>query len=823
MERLTEDMVRDKARSILGFEHKDTGKSGIGQLTTFNQLGFKGISDKPDGWYFPDNHMDTALILEVKASNIELGDKQVEELLKNVKITQKQYKNVVGILYNGEDTRVFKGEKEFTGNGSDQLQNHTYYTSLFEKSSIDKQYIYELTAKINNYLHFEFGIKNLYHRMIFTACALVAKRYDALMVKGMDYSEFHNAILNCLNKELMKDKKQNQKLSILEDVFAEIKMNLNVESEDAKEQQRVKDLIAQFIDWVTDISNCLNSDAWRGEDVMGIFFNEFNRYKKKSESGQIFTPEHITDFMYRILEVNKNDRILDACCGSGGFLVKAMANMIQEAGGPKTDKAKEIQSSQLFGIEFDREIYALACANMLIHKDGKTNLEQSDARTEAAGKWIAKQKITKVLMNPPYENKYGCIKIVENVLDNVPEYTMCGFILPDKKLEKTSKKQIKRILKRHRLRKIIKLPEDVFNAGVTTSIFIFEAHMPQDDKQIFACWMKSDGLVTVKNKGRHDIYNKWPKIEDKWVDIVIKQSGDDTCQWINPNEHLSYQMPQKNLEISEQDFKKTTMDYIMFQKKINIKDFSEKLFNSVMYSSDVQSDNDNIIISLAKKNDINDDLCYSSDSNTQIELQGFVNASPSLMDSANASTKDLLTTSVEQRFSSFVNANEWKEFKIEKLFEISRPKKRSQTKYAEGNIPFVASGNYNNGVVKWCAITDGEQTDSGNCITVSPIDGSAFYQKDDFLGRGGAGSAILILRNDNLTELSGLFIAAVIHKTLTKYSYVDQLNLQTIADEVIKLPATKNQPDWNYMEQYMRNIMNISQNTINTLTQLKIR
>ena len=85
----------------------------------------------------------------------------------------------------------------------------------------------------------------------------------------------------------------------------------------------------------------MNSDAWRGEDVMGIFFNEFNRYKKKSEAGQIFTPEHITDFMYRILEVNKDDRVLDACCGSGGFLVKAMANMIQEASGLQTDKAKK--------------------------------------------------------------------------------------------------------------------------------------------------------------------------------------------------------------------------------------------------------------------------------------------------------------------------------------------------------------------------------------------------------------------------------------------------------------------------------------------------
>lgn len=602
--KLTEDAVRDKARDILGFKDKDGVRSGVGQITTFNQLGFPGVSDKPDGWYLPDNHADTAIVLETKASYIALGDKQVDEVLKNVKIVQEQYSNVVGILYNGDDTKVFKGEIEFQGNGSNILQNLEYYTALFNKEHIDKEYIYELTAKINNCLHFEFGIKNLYHRMIFTACALVAKRFDALMVKGMDYSEFHNAILNCLNKELMRDKRQNQKLSLLSDVFSEIRMNLNVDSEDAKEQQRVKDLIGQFIDWVTDISDCLNSDAWRGEDVMGIFFNEFNRYKKKSEAGQIFTPEHITDFMYRILEVNKDDRVLDACCGSGGFLVKAMANMIQEAGGLQTDKAKKIKSSQLFGIEFDREIYALACANMLIHKDGKTNLEQMDARTETSGKWIAKQKVTKVLMNPPYENKYGCMKIVENVLDNVPAHTMCGFILPDKKLEKASKAQMKRILKHHRLRKVIKLPEDVFfNVGVTTSIFIFETGTPQDKNEFFACWMESDGLATVKNKGRHDIYNKWSAIEDKWVYIVMKQSGDDSCQWVKPEEHLSYQMPQKPFEIFEEDFRKTAMDYLMFQNGVDTKKFGEKLLNTVMYSSSVSSDDVSVTVNMQKDGD----------------------------------------------------------------------------------------------------------------------------------------------------------------------------------------------------------------------------
>ena len=581
---LTEDMVRDKARKILNLENRNGVVSGVGQLTTFNQLGFTGVSDKPDGWYLPDNKNDVAVVIETKASGVMLRDPQINEVRKNIAILQKKYRKTVGVLYNGEDTRVFKGDEEYTGPGANKLQNIEYYTSLYNSDHIDKEHIYELTARINNCLHKDFGIKNLYHRMIFTASALVAKRYGATMVEGMDYSEFHNAILNCLNKELYRDKQQNQKLGLMTEVFSEIKMNLNVESEDEKEQDHVKKLIGKFIGWVTEISECINSDAWRGEDVMGIFFNEFNRYKAKSEAGQVFTPEHITDFMYRILEVNQNDSVLDAACGSGGFLVKAMSNMIQEAGGVNTAKSKEIKSKQLYGIEFDREIYALACANMLIHKDGKTNLEHMDARTETAGEWIEKQHITKVMMNPPFENKYGCVPIVKNVLDHVPPHTLCGFILPEKKLEKVSKGLTESILKKHRILKIIKLPKDLFfKTGTSTSIFVFEAGVPQNNEEIFACWMKEDGLQTVKNKGRHDVHHKWPEIEKHWVEIVKKQSGDDTCQWIKPSEHLSYQVPQEPFRIYEEDFRKTAMDYVLYQKGVDTNELKTQLIDSLLY------------------------------------------------------------------------------------------------------------------------------------------------------------------------------------------------------------------------------------------------
>ena len=603
----TEDYIRDDvAKVILGFndDEKDV-LQGTGQITTFNQLGFKGVSDRPDGWYIPKDTSKIAIILETKSEKEDLtNQKWVDELYKNIEIVKRKFRRVIGILYNGIDIRVFKYQEK----GATQdtlikevddlaptLQHKAYYLSLFSEEKIDKQKIYSLTKKINDCLHVQFGIKNLYHRMIFTACALVAKRYGALLVKNMNFTVMKNSILSTIAKSIEKDRKQNLKLDLLIDVYAEIRMNNETNQES----------IDNFIQWVTEISDSVNSDNWNGEDVMGIFFNEFNRYKKKSENGQIFTPDHITSFMYRLIDVNKSDRILDATCGSGAFLVKAMCNMMKEAGGIKAKEVESIKSSQLFGIEFDREIFALACANMLIHKDGKTNLEQLDARSIEASEWIKTKDITKVLMNPPYERKYGCMKIVKNVLDSVPKGTKCAFILPDKKLEKDykDKKYGNKVLKNHTLSTIIKLPENLFfGIGLTTSIFVFETGKPQRNQNIIGYYIEEDGLETVKNKGRQDVKNKWKEIEDYWITAIHDGVDDkyDTRQIINPNKHLSYQMPEKAFEVFEEDFMKTMVDYEMYKREIDLKDLKEKLAQRVLYESSVKANENNVNIVIKK-------------------------------------------------------------------------------------------------------------------------------------------------------------------------------------------------------------------------------
>ena len=141
-------------------------------------------------------------------------------------------------------------------------------------------------------------------------------------------------------------------------------------------------------------------------------------------------------------------------------------------------------------------------------------------------------------------------------------------------------------------------PEKVFSEGVTTSIFIFKTGVPQGRKEIFACYIEDDGLETVKNQGRQDIKDRWQDIEDEWVEIIRKQTGSDTIQWLKPDEHLSYQMPRKPFEVTEEDFAKTVMDYLLYEQQVDVKQFSDNLIRRVLYSSKITSDENSVNINI---------------------------------------------------------------------------------------------------------------------------------------------------------------------------------------------------------------------------------
>ena len=163
-----------------------------------------------------------------------------------------------------------------------------------------------------------------------------------------------------------------------------------------------------------------------------------------------------------------------------------------------------------------------------------------------------------------------------------------------------------------------------------------------------------------------------------------------------------------------------------------------------------------------------------------------------------------------------VDTREWGEFRVGELFDIKHPAARSEKKYCEGEINYVSSGAFNNGVANKLMPLPNELLDRGGCITVSPLDGSSFYQEEDFLGRGGSGASISILYNSHLNRNNALFICSVIRSSANGFGYTDLLNGENLKSLTIKLPKDKTgQPDWTYMEEYMRKVEETAKNVLN--------
>lgn len=173
-----------------------------------------------------------------------------------------------------------------------------------------------------------------------------------------------------------------------------------------------------------------------------------------------------------------------------------------------------------------------------------------------------------------------------------------------------------------------------------------------------------------------------------------------------------------------------------------------------------------------------------------------------------------------------LNIDHWGEFKISDIYEhIEHPIARSKKHYESGNIPFIASGAINNGIDCYLAPKNKQDIDKGNCLTISPVDGSCFYQPNDFLGRGGGGSAISILRtNKSLSQATHVFLASIISHTLKEqYSFGNMGNTQKIKDTIIKLPIDANgEPDWEYMDNQVRHFARFSKNRLRQILKLLI-
>ena len=148
-----------------------------------------------------------------------------------------------------------------------------------------------------------------------------------------------------------------------------------------------------------------------------------------------------------------------------------------------------------------------------------------------------------------------------------------------------------------------------------------------------------------------------------------------------------------------------------------------------------------------------------------------------------------------------INTTNWKEFKVGDLFDYERGKESAPNQNLSGNCKLISEISDNNGFVRFVKPT---KIINGHCLTVSVnFANIVFYQEDDFC----ASVNIMILRPKlELSKNQLLFIASIMSKQHNIYSYTDKINKTLLMDELITLPTKNNQPDFDYMEEYIEEI-----------------
>lgn len=315
------------------------------------------------------------------------------------------------------------------------------------------------------------------------------------------------------------------------------------------------------------------------EDFIGRFYGEFMSYSGGDGQtlGIVLTPKHICDLMCDLVDVKPNDIVLDPTCGTAGFLIAAMHRMLSFASSEQ--ERKNIKKRQLHGIELQSNMFAVAAANMILRRDGNSNLEccdflkQNPAQLQLKGATVG-------LMNPPYSqgtkadpDQYE-ISFVERLLDSLTMSARAAVIVPQSSMTGKSKaeKAFKQsILKHHTLEGVITCNTDTFyGVGTNPVIAVFTAHEPHDPlKECRFIDFRDDGyevrahvgLVesdSAKDKKRH-LLDVWWGREDAPSKFCVRSTVKPDDEWLHSFYYFNDEIP------SEEDFEKAIADYLTFQ------------------------------------------------------------------------------------------------------------------------------------------------------------------------------------------------------------------------------------------------------------------
>ena len=567
-----------------------------------------------------------AVLIETKQSFTKADEKQLAEYVEEERALHKGIK-IIAILANTNNDKI-KVWRYFVDD-SHLLKEETvldtmeHYVKLFDTArQNDKERVMKNTYDLNELLHKKDIDEKLRSQFVGTTLLYIkdmvkktgATRIDDALKdklddvwKMMSAEEIRAGIKNTLDNLLDNSENKTKKIELLQK---------NVLNDQKVKKLKIKDWIEILDTILMDIYRYIDADSSEGQDILNLFFIAFNKYTGKADKNQAFTPDHITEFMCRITDVDRTKVVLDGTCGSGSFLVQAMVKEIADCRRDKTEKEAEelirqVKEKHIFGIEVEEKAYGLSTTNMLIHGDGNSNIKFGSIFDSK--KFIMEADPDIILMNPPYNAKPIGIpaaykttwtaKAKDGKEDPTKGFVFVHFIsdvikeLNDLK-EKAGKptKQVKlavllpvaaaigtsdiiekekiAMLENNTLEAVFTLPNEIFYPGASACAccMLFTLGKPHsEEKETFFGYCKDDGFKKKKNLGRVEQFNVdseslWKKIEKEWLYLFRNhkaEPGKSATVVVNgESEWLceAYMKTDYNT-LKEEDFQRTLNDY----------------------------------------------------------------------------------------------------------------------------------------------------------------------------------------------------------------------------------------------------------------------
>ena len=170
---------------------------------------------------------------------------------------------------------------------------------------------------------------------------------------------------------------------------------------------------------VGELQNYCVMDADR--DAIGDAFEVFIGKALRGEEGQFFTPRNVIEMMVKIIDPKQGEMIIDPACGSGGFLISALAHVWRQVDDDArrknwtekqlANRQRDVATKCFRGTDKDAFLGKVCKAYMALVGDGRggvfcaNSLERSEAWPDAMKEKIKLGTFDVVLTNPPFGKK----------------------------------------------------------------------------------------------------------------------------------------------------------------------------------------------------------------------------------------------------------------------------------------------------------------------------------------------------------------------------------------------------------------------------------